>query len=555
MNIDNNVPYANGTGGDLTYITNDGYKIHIFQNSGTFYATNAGQLDVLVVGGGGGGGVNSGGGGGGVVYVTGYSVIQSAIDVIVGNGGQRYPFPLATDGGLSSFSNIIASGGSFGVNYTNGGTSGSPQNITGYSVNYDNYNGAAGGGGASGITTMNTQNGIDGLPFNITGTTIYYGGGGGGAGCNIGYDGLGGAGGGGNGIYQPSFPIQSNIIDGQPNTGGGGGASGGAQSAYGSYTSGAGGSGIVIVRYPLVVTGYFNFTQSNNININVNNYSTLSNLPLIITSPITLNINPITTIQIDNNYYNIYQFTTNCNVYISSSTGYGLIDILVVGGGGSGSKNGIFNNPPGNGGGGGGVIYQHNYMINASSIGLGTMYNITVGSGANGQSIQNGGQSSFSNLIAFGGTGATITDGGTSGNGYYGGTYFVDIINGLPLPQQVIYRGSGGGGASSQGVSANIITSGLGGDGYYSDMSGTGTYYGCGGGGAGLRNSQNWITQNGGALGGSGNANNNAGGDSVNVAQTPTANSGGGGGGAGQHDNSTNNYGADGIIIIRTLAS
>lgn len=266
---------------------------------------NVFQVDVLVVAGGGGGGawVGAGGGGGGVIYRENYPVTPGTnISVTVGAGGtgEYNPggysgMPRATNGGNSIFDTLTAIGGGRGGSWTDyAPTSGGSGGGNGYSSapgagtagqgfeggrgRGDSTNGypTGGGGGAGGpggwwrqggsgqLTTGNwgpngkAGDGGPGLPFNITGAMIWYGGGGGGgchglttSGSNAAdaAPGFGGQGGGGDGAVANTSRLASQ--NGRDNTGGGGGGggNGGGSPSYG----GNGGSGIVVVRY---VTGY-----------------------------------------------------------------------------------------------------------------------------------------------------------------------------------------------------------------------------------------------------------------------------------------------------------
>jgi len=261
---------AYATGGTITY---DGdYKIHTFLSSGQSFTVVGGSItvEVLVVAGGGGGGyVNSagGGGGGGVVYNSSHPVTAQAYTITVGAGGASgsslgSPYQ-AGSGSNSVFDSITATGGGGGGSYLaaalNGGSGGGAGNPgtggTGTAgQGYDgggstggagNGDGGGGGGGASAVGSAGTTsvggNGGDGSAYSISGTSTYYGGGGGG-GRYTGSPGTGGAGGGGAGGSSSAGG------SGTANTGGGGGGSG-------ATASGGGGSGIVIIRYPISVSG------------------------------------------------------------------------------------------------------------------------------------------------------------------------------------------------------------------------------------------------------------------------------------------------------------
>lgn len=221
-------------------------------------------VEVLVVGGGGSGGYRhaGGGGGGGVVYDPSFMINPGNIAVTVGNGGVGN----MVSGQNSVFSTITAygggGGGTNGLAGLNGGSGGGGSNgsfggtgISGQGNNGGNQNNGNGccfangaGGGGAGAAGANTSGGVSsaggvGLPFTITGTTVYYGGGGGG-GTATSTSMPGGNGGGGAGGRSNSL----NGSNGVANTGGGGG--GGGANGGSSGNGGNGGSGVVIVRYP-----------------------------------------------------------------------------------------------------------------------------------------------------------------------------------------------------------------------------------------------------------------------------------------------------------------
>lgn len=245
---------------------------------------------LLVAGGGGGGGwVGAGGGAGGIVYSTGTSVTLSSQKTIeVGAGGNRTSastsgYVAGTNGGNSTFNNLVALGGGVGGTYSgtvylagvNGGSGGggSEPTASGSEVGgtatqpssasggYGNNGGTSlvggggsggGGAGAAGGASSNGNGGAGGAGLNTwsawatatsSGASGYYAGGGGGGSDNS--AGAGGAGGGGAGTKANDGQATS----GTANTGGGGG---GARNSGGPATNqgGAGGSGIVILRYP-----------------------------------------------------------------------------------------------------------------------------------------------------------------------------------------------------------------------------------------------------------------------------------------------------------------
>ena len=270
------VPFA--TGGTISYA--GGYKIHTFQDTGTFSVNGSGNVEVLVVGGGGGGGetIGGGGGGGGVIKNTAFAVTPQAYTVTVGAGGAGGSdanvgvYPAGTKGGNSVFSSLTAIGGGAGAGYnvaasgtggSAGGTGAGAGARAGYTAGQGNDGGAqgstnaAGGGGgagavgAAGVSNV-AGNGGAGLSDSISGTATYYGAGGGGGARNSipGTPGTGGTGGGGNG------GVSTAGVEGLDGSGAGGGGGGYVSDLAG----GVGGDGIVIIRYPV---GYSPITINN----------------------------------------------------------------------------------------------------------------------------------------------------------------------------------------------------------------------------------------------------------------------------------------------------
>ena len=236
-------------------------QIEQFATSGTYTVpTNARQIEVLVVAGGGGGGMGwegGGGGGGGIIHkkldVNGGDVYQ----VVIGAGGlpasDYYgysPFAPSTNGGDSSFGNLVAYGGGAGA-----------FEFVYAAINGAAKNGGCGGGGGDLITAGGQgvagqgYDGGDGLNNGIW----YAGGGGGGAG-GPGLDPFHGNAGG---------PGYSSNISGAMQTYSGGGAGtwrlNTNQSPFTIYAGGSGGGG----------NGYGGCPQGNNgcyVQINPNAY-------------------------------------------------------------------------------------------------------------------------------------------------------------------------------------------------------------------------------------------------------------------------------------------
>jgi hypothetical protein len=281
-------PFASG--GNI--VANDGtYWYHAFLSSGTFTPFKALSCDALVIAGGGSGGANGGGGGGAGGFRSGTSLSLTeqgyAVTVGAGGSGSAVASP-PTSGNDSVFSTITSTGGGRGgsnagyVALTGGsgggggmfeaawddGASGNTPS-TSPSQGFAGGNGGgigqgenASGGGGGGATAVGT-NASNGTPGNggagssafstwASATTTgvsgsYAGGGGGGAWNSSGARSTGGSGGGGAGGTGGGGATYSSVA-GTASTGSGGG--GGGTGA--TIASGNGGSGIVIVRYPMV---------------------------------------------------------------------------------------------------------------------------------------------------------------------------------------------------------------------------------------------------------------------------------------------------------------
>ena len=238
----------------------DTFLTYSYTGDGSIIFSDAGLVDVLVVGAGGGGGTTEiadtapgGAGGGQPVQISNFFVSAGTAVVTRGVGG-------ATNlpGGGSSFDTLRVSGGGAGGSGGQGGSSaqgrsgasgggggsnqasnagsgGSPVvNANGNAGGVGtasatlNQRAGGGGGGAGAVGGASSAgvggNGGAGTAFTITGASVTYCGGGGGGTRSGSSQGTGGAGGGG-----------AAGVAGTPNTGGGGGA------------VAAGGSGIVIV--------------------------------------------------------------------------------------------------------------------------------------------------------------------------------------------------------------------------------------------------------------------------------------------------------------------
>jgi len=260
-------------GGAITFA--NGYWIHTFNSSGTFYTQNDLSCEALVVAGGGGGG-NGGGAGGGGGGAGGYIETLTTLasgnwSVTVGAGGSRTnsfsfegssgfnsavgPITSIGGGGGGSYADVEnngaglpgGSGGGGGFRFTGSnsvaaglGTAGQGNNGGSGSANPSFGSGGGGGASSSGGNGSGNVggNGGAGRSSSISSVSVSYAGGGGGS-CNSGGTNGVGTFGGGNGERRGV----SLATSGAANTGGGGGGT--AE----NLTFGNGGSGIVIIRY------------------------------------------------------------------------------------------------------------------------------------------------------------------------------------------------------------------------------------------------------------------------------------------------------------------
>ncbi len=215
-----------------------------------------------------------------------------------------------------------------------------------------------------------------------------------------------------------------------------------------------------------------------------------------------------------------------------------ILNYLVVGGGGSGVTG-----TAGGGGGGGGVL-KGSLSIDINNKTL----NIVVGKGGTNTDGENSSikGDGFNDIIALGGEKGNSRTGGSSGQGFAGGTGFSTIT------------GGGGGGAGGTGSNGTVNSGGKGGDGIFDSITGFGSYYGGGGGGGGewggkevstvVNNAVSVTTVLGpsGGYGGSGIGGGGGGSDMALPSAIPYTGSGGGG----------NNYGdgikgSSGIVVLR----
>jgi len=258
------------TGG--TIYDEDGFRYHIFTSSGTFAATDGGEVEVLLVAGGGAGARQSasggGGGAGGVLLLDGVNALTVASStnytVTVGTGGVAVnsngtgangtdssfiggsisETAIGGGGGQGNFQ-TPGSGGSGGGGQGNNAAFGTGTSGQGSDGGRGSSSGTLAGGGGGGASQAGTAGSSGAGGKGGDGSSIWgslggnapgaYGGGGGGSTTTNAGGGSGGSGGGGGG-QGGTTPSTA----GSANTGGGGGA---------GYPPSSGGSGIVIVRY------------------------------------------------------------------------------------------------------------------------------------------------------------------------------------------------------------------------------------------------------------------------------------------------------------------
>lgn len=195
-------------------------------------------------------------------------------------------------------------------------------------------------------------------------------------------------------------------------------------------------------------------------------------------------------------------FTTIGTAGLIQVIGSGTVRGMAVGGGGRGGPTG---NDRSSGGGGGGMA-DSNVSVSAGTytITVGAGWNATVDAYGNVTSGTTQGPSSFGSYVQ--GTAGANGDGGhgnygcgstagASGIGYVnGGVQYGSNAGGT--------NAGGGGGAGAAGTNGGCTGSGTGGSGRYSDITGTGTYYGGGGTGSACCCVQAGGTGGGGSSGG-----------------------------------------------------
>ena len=231
--------------------------------------------------------------------------------------------------------------------------------------------------------------------------------------------------------------------------------------------------------------------------------------------------------------------------------GYSSTYLIVAGGGGGGSSR------AGAGGAGG-------YLTGTTSLAIGSVYTITVGSGGTGGSSQgngtNGNNSSITGLTAAvgggGGQGGAGTGAANSGGSGGGATGTAGTSGGTPTSSQGNaggagfigggYGGGGGGGAGGVGAAGATSIGGDGGAGTASSITGTSITYAGGGGGGAFGDAL--------GTGGAGGSGGGGAGSGTVAGTNGTTNLGGGGGGGAYYTAGggamVGGNGGSGVVIL-----
>lgn len=584
LNTNYTITYVDSSNNSSGSPTLTGYTIYRFTGTGitgTVTPNFDASINYLVAGGGGGGGsgntgwFGSGGGAGGYRAGDFRFVRNTSYDVIVGAGGTFTASNNAsgTNGGSSRLgvvgaSGITSSGGGGGPGisssssnsggsgsggaYSGSGTSGSAGG-SGNSGGYIPIEGFAGGGynfggqGAPGGSALEkgnetTSDGPLGAINNITGVDVSY--------CSGGW---------GNPVSGPSV-----------NNGTGNGGKGGRITSGASQFGTNGSSGVVIVRFPSLITYNPSFKGGRVTGFYPGQY----------TVTYVTSANSITSAPVSGGF-TIYTFlATTTGTFVPNFTDSS-VDFLVIGGGGAGGSGGSDQVGAGGGGAGG---YRTSYSTSGGSPGTpesklsltsGASYTVTVGAGGDGQNASqttgnNGANSIFSSITSVGGGGGGSTGGaGTNGslggsgggaNAYAGsaGSFTANQgFAGFKTTTTSLSGGGGGGGASGTGGNSSgptlLSIGGAGGTGLTSAITGVSVARGGGGGGGAYSTSSS--TSGGSATSGGGSGANSS--SASNIPGNPgTQNTGGGGGGAAGGGGSASQVnkggsGGSGIVVIR----
>ena len=229
--------------------------------------------------------------------------------------------------------------------------------------------------------------------------------------------------------------------------------------------------------------------------------------------------------------YKVHTFNSTGTFAVTSVSGMGVVEYLVIAGGGGSASIG------GGGGGAGGYRTGIGFAVSEQN------YTVTVGAG--GAQNTSGSNSVFSTITSIGGgrgassSASAAAVGGSGGGGgrdsvaSAAGTAGQGNAGGVGIFAASAYGGGGGGGAGAVGAAGTSSAGGAGGAGLASSITGSSVYRAGGGGGG---------TYNGASVGAGGNG----GGGSAGVG---TANTGGGGGAA--NNNGAGSAGGSGVVIIR----
>jgi hypothetical protein len=298
-------PVASGGTISSAVVGDTTFRIHTFTTVGnsSFVVTNAGNLgpaEYMVIAGGGGGGALGGGGGAGG-YLTGTVVLTAqTYPITVGNGGTGADASgIGENGGNSTAFGVTAiggggagshaggytstggrsggSGGGGGDNGDAGGTGGAGTAGQGFAgapgipgiPGSQRIGGGGGGAGSPGMAGTSGGLGGDGQGNAILGTMYFWAAGGGAGGYTSSQGGRGGYGGGGGGTVNSGAGgaggpgawqgSGGNGVTGDSANGGtaaaNSGSGGGGNSWSDPSNARTGAAGIVVVRYPLSITG------------------------------------------------------------------------------------------------------------------------------------------------------------------------------------------------------------------------------------------------------------------------------------------------------------
>ena len=263
--------------------------------------------------------------------------------------------------------------------------------------------------------------------------------------------------------------------------------------------------------------------------------------------------------------YMVFVFTnTSQTIEWKLPRGVRTIDYLVVGGGGSGGRSG---NVHGAGGGGAGGVITN---VGPCEVTGGAKLEISVGAGGEAQDGAGAGCSGKDSVLKIGGVSYTAFGGGGGGqNGagqaggcgggagcrqtgtdFFAGGEGKQGFNGGSAVGGVTYRGGGGGGAGSAGCDYTVST-GKGGAGIQSDITGEMAWYSAGGGAAGTSNTG--VYGRGGEGGGGTGSHYVSNASAFDKTKEATSGStyGSGGGGASHKCAARSGAGCQGVVVIR----